>query len=526
MQNARNWPNPRYYRNSFIIEFSIYVSLIILILMGITGYIVTDKFVTTVTFDTVEKLLVQARSYSGTAGKLIIAANGPDELLLNNICKKLENDNPYIYWSGITNQENTFIAHTNLNQVVTAGKLEQIKGDRFLRILHENEAVELVGDTIKVSVPIKENNVKVGRLSLAASTEQIKQARRDSIVAIASITIGVFLIGIPVTVTVLRRKLRPIKIISENLKRVSLKDINIRIPFKSRNEFGYLSETLEVMGERLNDAQKELIEKERISRELEIAREIQMSILPSGFPKWKTFEFAGHYSSALEVGGDYFDFIDYGDKNLAFLVADVSGKSLPGMLVMLITRDIVRQLSSSIKSPDELLSRVNLEVKENIKKGMFVTMFYGLLNKETGEFSFASAGHNPLLVLDSVSGEIESFKTRGFPLGLMPDRQFRDRIELGRLKLNPGDWLVQYTDGINEAVNEIGEDYGMGRLYETLKANKYMEPENLIENTITHHRQFVGDALQNDDITLLVMKWNGLFSDNKYRSLLEVEDAN
>ena len=342
---SNDWPEASQFRKSIRFEFAIYVSSIILALMLVTGYIISSQYVKTVTQGVVEKLLIQARSYSGPAGKLIISSGGPDALLLNNICRKLVNDNPDVYWAGITDERDVFLANSNITRVIGSTTMHSVAANQFQDILRPAEGFSLEGDTVYISVSIEENGVALGRLAVAASASSIKAARNTSVVTVASITIVMIAIGIPVTVAVLRRKLKPIGVITDHLKTVNFYDVSLDIPVRSENEFGFLAETIRVMGSKLNVAQRDLIEKERMSRELEIAREIQANILPKVYPSGGRFALAGTYSSAMEVGGDYYDFIEFDDDRLGILVADVSGKSLPGMLVMLITRDIVHRLA-------------------------------------------------------------------------------------------------------------------------------------------------------------------------------------
>jgi serine phosphatase RsbU (regulator of sigma subunit)/uncharacterized protein (UPF0333 family) len=508
-QPVNDWPRAEQFRKSIRLEFSLYVSAVILLLMLATGYIITEKYVATVSQNVVERLLTQARAYSSSAGKLIISTNGPDELLLNNICKKLVENNSDIYWAGITNQEGTFIAHTDIKQVIAGAKMDLTSDKHSYDFFNKDETFMTDRALIEITVPISEGGIIVGRLGLASSTRQIIEARDSSILTVASITVFMLLLGIPLTTLILNRKLRPIKQITGALKNVSYEDIKLEFPFVSKNEFGYLAETLKAMGRRLNVAQKSLIEKERLSRELEIAREIQANILPRSFPHAGSYEFAGFYSSAKEVGGDYYDFINFGDERIAFLVADVSGKSLPGMLVMLLTRDIIKQLGQSIFDPGKLLTEVNKELLTGIRKGMFVTMFYGLLNKRTGRFVFASAGHNPLIRVDGQTGRCEMIKTRGYPLGMIASEKFEERIETGEIQLADNDWLVQFTDGINEAQNETKEEFGMERFAEAIKNNIRLSPGEMIENIMQQHKNFVGETPQYDDITLMSLKWFG-----------------
>ncbi|MEW5925812.1 MAG: hypothetical protein AB1746_17665, partial [Candidatus Zixiibacteriota bacterium] len=199
------WPKAGQFRKSIRFEFSLYVSGIILALMLATGYVMTDRYVKTVTQGVADKLLVQIRSYSGSAGKLIISTNGPDVLLLNNICKKLAEDNGDIYWVGITDPDHNFLAHTDIKQVISGSAMTPVSGSQYNDMLLNGETFEIRNDTIYISAPIIESDVIVGSLGAASSTAQISRARRTSIVTVVSITILMILIGIPATMVVLHR---------------------------------------------------------------------------------------------------------------------------------------------------------------------------------------------------------------------------------------------------------------------------------------------------------------------------------
>jgi len=521
-----DWPEPGDFKKSIRGELSLFVSGMMLVLMLITGYVTTRLHVETVTQNVIDKLLVQARSYSGSAGKLIISSDEPDALLLSNICSRLSEDNPEVFWACIADKKNRYLAHTDLRKVIGGDALETVAIQQSNTDLRQGESFGISRDTIYITVPIEERGHLVGQLRVASSAEPISVARNTSILSVVSITLLIMLIGLPVTMLILRRKLRPVSLITDSLKKISPEDLSLEIPVRRKNEFGYLAETLRVMGNKLNLARKELVEKERFARELEIAQEIQNNILPREYPATDRFEFHGAYRSAREVGGDYYDFIEIDNRHLAFLVADVSGKSLPGMLVMLLTRDIVARLARSAMEPAPLLSEVNRELSRSIKKGMFVTMFYGLLNTQTGQFTHASAGHNPLIHLSARGGPAERIKTRGFPLGLMKPEQFQKRIETGSLTLEPGDWLIQYTDGINEAQNVSRDEFGMERLTEILEHGRGLNPRQLVETTLKYHESFVGDAHQYDDITLLTMKWKAATADNTYTRQQEATSGN
>lgn len=519
---ADEWPQAGQFRRSIRFEFSLYISLVVLALMSVTGYVMTSKYVDMTTEQVINEGLVSVRSYSNTAAKLIISSDEPDALLLNNLLKRLTADYSDAYWAGIAGQDSTFLAHTEIRKVLASEKIDAIVSDSMIAPLNPGEAIEIEGDTIRLAVPITENGIRVGTFAMASSTRRINQAKTDSIKTVVSITLVMMLLGIPATMLVLNRKLRPVRVITDHLKNVSVDDISLDIPVKTRNELGYLARTLGVMGRRLSQAQKDMIERERINRELEIAREIQANMLPDQSPSGALFEIACFYRSALEVGGDYYDFIEYDDDHLGIIVADVSGKSLPGMLVMLLTRDIIKSVSRHTTAPARLLTMVNAELRDSIRKGMFVTMFYGVLNKSTGLLTFASAGHNPLIKLGCDSGAHQVLKTRGFPLGMVASKQFSERIEQVELHLKPGDWVVQYTDGINEARNGDEEEFGMERFMAILQSGRTLPPHELVERVVKGIDDFGKGSTQFDDITLFALKWAGKTVDKKDSAMPEM----
>jgi len=505
---SEGWPASNDFRKSIQLEFSVFVTLMILLLMVISGYSITKKLVRITSEHIARELLVQARSASGTASNHILSGSHTDGLILNSLCNQLTADNPDIYWVGVSDPSDTYIAHTDIKQVVAKASSKLRCGDQFGELLKGEECLRRDDDTIFVSVPIVEDEVRLGCLSIASSAARISEARVNAIMTVASITMIFVLIGLPVTLVLLRRKLKPVKLITRSLKEIDFENLRIDIPFNSRNEFGYLAETLHVMGSKLNQAREESIEKQRMHHELEIAHEIQASILPKEYPKSSNFEFAGEYRSAKEVGGDYYDFFPIDKDRLAFVVADVSGKSLPGMLVMLLVRDIVKRLAViEIEQPAEVLTAVNSELFGSIREGMFVTMFLGILNKRTGHLAYASAGHSSIVHINGETGESRLVKSKGFPLGLVETDMFVARIERPSLQLAPNDLVVLYTDGVNEAKNSEGIQFGMDRFLELLSTKSKSSAEDIVSYVSENLVRFVGDEPMYDDTTLVVLKW-------------------
>jgi serine phosphatase RsbU (regulator of sigma subunit) len=504
-----DWPSPAQFRKSIRTEFALYVGGVVLLLMLFTGAIVTSRMVETVTQNVEEKLLVQARSYASAAGKQIIAAEGPDALMLNDICRKLAGDNKDLGWVGIAGKDGLFLAHTDLKQVISGGALHPPIASTPASSTREGESLVIEQDSINVTVPILDQSVLLGHLALASSTREISAVRRSSIATVSLITLIMLLLGIPATMMVLSRRLKPLRTITNSLQRVDVQNIAFELPIQTANEFGYLAETLRVMAGRVQEAQKQMVESERMSRELEIAREIQINILPKKYPTGDGFQFAGSYLSAQTVGGDYYDFIQVGPNRLAIVIADVSGKSLPGMLVMLMTRDLLVSHARVLQDPPTVLSAVNRDLLNGIRKGTFVTMFYGVLDTASGHFQFASAGHNPIIHRRESDRTFRFIKTKGYPLGMMPAEAFDKRIETGEIMFEPGDFLIQYTDGINEAMDASQKEYGLERLESVVIRGAGLSAEGLTSAVMNDVSAFVGDAPRSDDMTLLAMKWTG-----------------
>jgi hypothetical protein len=169
-----DWPEPSQFKKSIRLEFTLYVSGIILVLMLVTGYVISSQYVKTVTVDVVDKILVQARSYSGPAGKMIISGEEPDMLSLNNVCKRIAGDNSGVFWAGITGAEGRFLAHTDIKRVVAGAGWAPGAGGQYPEMLRSGEGFDVTGDTVYTSVPIEESGVVLGRLVVAASSEPIR----------------------------------------------------------------------------------------------------------------------------------------------------------------------------------------------------------------------------------------------------------------------------------------------------------------------------------------------------------------
>ena len=308
------------------------------------------------------------------------------------------------------------------------------------------------------------------------------------------------------------------KVIIDNLRKINgtLAEItdgnlNVTVDVRTNEEFASLSDDI---NQTVSTLKRYIAEAAaRIDKELEFAKEIQYSALPSVFPPYpnrKDFEIYAHMITAKEVGGDFYDFYMLGDSTLAFMIADVSGKGIPAAMFMMQAKTIIKDLAESGLELPEVFATANKKLCENNDAGMFVTAWMGILDLKTGLLKFVNAGHNPPLVRQA-DGEFVYLKARsGMVLAGMDGVKYR----LNELKLSPGDRIFLYTDGVTEATDENNRLYGEERLLETVNQNIVKNTQLLCEAVKDDVDRFVGDAPQFDDITMLSVELRYIRSGN------------
>lgn len=247
------------------------------------------------------------------------------------------------------------------------------------------------------------------------------------------------------------------------------------------------------------------IEKERLEKELDVAREIQRKILPEKDPKIDELDVCSVFIPAFEVGGDYYDFFRISENKLGFIIADVSGKGISAAFIMAEVKGIFTSISTIVKDPKEILVKANEVLQRTLNKKNFVSALYGILNLDTGHLSFARAGHCPALLLRK--GQVHSFKPSGIALGLTDTDTFNDNLALINIDLEDCDTLVFYTDGITEAKNKELEDFGESRFEFILKENINNSVDIIANEVIKDVTLFSRNHFQYDDITLVILKW-------------------
>mgnify|MGYP002509487207 FL=1 len=292
-----------------------------------------------------------------------------------------------------------------------------------------------------------------------------------------------------------------LKKINDTLGRITEGDLNVTVDVRSNEEFSSLSDDINSTVATLKRYIAEAAA--RIDKELEYAKQIQLSALPTNFPTGEDYSIYAQMIAAKEVGGDFYDFYKLGDTTVAFLAADVSGKGIPAAMFMMTAKTIIKDLAESGMAVNDIFTRANEKLCENNEADMFVTAWMGILDLQTGNMKYANAGHNPPL-LKHADGSFEYLRSRaGFVLAGIEGFNYR----INELQLKAGDRLFLYTDGVPEATNAESELYGEDRLLNFMNQNTVAPATELLPALKADIDAFVGEAPQFDDITMLMFDY-------------------
>lgn len=244
------------------------------------------------------------------------------------------------------------------------------------------------------------------------------------------------------------------------------------------------------------------IELEWKKEDLKIARHIQESFLPKEIPHPKKFDLYALNVPAMEVGGDFYDFIPINNERIGLLIADVSGKSVPAALFMAFSRTLIQAKATGNHEVVNTIKDVNSFITKEAEDGMFITLFYSVLNCKEKTITYVNAGHNPPALYRAETGDIKLLKTKGMALGVIEEAEFDEK----KVKMKKGDILIYYTDGVTEAINDNNEQFGEKRLFELVKENNELTAEKMVVTITKEVSEFQGKEAQFDDITLMVLK--------------------
>ena len=307
---------------------------------------------------------------------------------------------------------------------------------------------------------------------------------------------------------VIKRSAKPLKVLADAADMVAQGHFDTQLPsIKYNDEIHQLRDSFENMQQSLatyvEDLKTTTAAKASIENELEIAHGIQMSMLPKTYPAFpyrSDIDIYGQVTPAKAVGGDLYDFF-IRDEKLFFCIGDVSGKGVPASLVMAVTRSLFRNIAAHTAHPDKMVMALNEALSDNNETYMFVTLFVGVLDLQTGHLSYSNAGHDmPLLLTDDEVIVLSC--DANVPLGVVPGWNFTCQ----QLEMKTGTTLFLYTDGLNEAEDIQHNQFGMERMQQTAK-NASRAPQQFISVMREAVAKFVGDAEQSDDLTMFAIQY-------------------
>ncbi|MEM7166683.1 MAG: SpoIIE family protein phosphatase [Planctomycetota bacterium] len=347
---------------------------------------------------------------------------------------------------------------------------------------------------------------EVGSVTLFLSSALIEQLRDKIQNSAITTTLVALLVGILVVVLIGSLLTRPVRVLRHDMSMVAMGDLQHKSSVRSGDELEQLAHSFNRMTTHLAEAQEQEASRKALERELNIATKIQTGLLPEEVPQIPGYQLFPYYASAKEVGGDYYDIVEIAPNRYAIVVADVSGKGIPGSLVMTMTRSLMRMAVRESRTPEEIMQRVNASLSADMKRGMFVTCIYVDFNAATGEIAVARAGHNPAYLYRSAAASTESLTPPGIALGIDMGTIFDQVLQAHSFQLDVGDFLVLYTDGVIEAMDPDGNEYTPERFMAIFEEHSAQPAREIVREVLADVNRHTKGGEASDDITLLVLK--------------------
>ena len=361
---------------------------------------------------------------------------------------------------------------------------------------------------IDFSRPLVIKEKPLGIFHLGLSEKGINEVLRQARNKVLFISLPLLLLILALTLFLVTLAVKPIETITAHARTLGKGDLAARLNLKRGDEIGVLATTLDQMAGEIQTAQRELVGKERMKRELELARLMQTRLLPSILPEIPNLEIGSFFSPAYEVSGDFYDCFPLDEDRYGVVLADVAGKGLKGAWIASITRTILRIMLELEKqhtgSPKNILTRLNNLLKPDLERGIFVTLAFLLIDSSRNELLFASAGHPDLLHFGPEG--VRQVSAWGPALGAVKETTFIKVTEEKTLSLNPGEGFLLYTDGVTEARNELRKEFGLERLKESLQKNHHRAAGEIPPLIFAEVRDFCGPKELDDDITMVLIK--------------------
>ncbi len=519
---------------SLRIKFIAIISLIIILILSISGYIIITQKKRELSYD----IYLKARSFAElTVSEIIdnynIYYKSQSFIHFNRKIQNIFALNPDIERIQIANY-NSEILYDSIDDISSNKSIKKIVNDEMVirlkdikpSIKTENRIVYLIKNTSdgsykytnkeEINIETIQNTEKIDnivypytdnqtRVIYYVSYDNLLERIYETTFKIALILFISFVIGVIISFIFADKIIKPINKLTKGLNEIAKGNLKYRVKVRVKDEIKTLADGFNKMAEDLSISTKAMIEKEKISKELEIAKKIQDNLLPP-LPKIPGLHIAASVKPAEEVGGDCYDFIEASEDNTMFYLADVTGHGVPAGLIVAITNALFYTMLKFYKNTRDIIIQINNILKEKTESNMFVTAVLCDWNHKNKTLKYTSAGHEQIIHFQSNQKKSVLCPAGGMALGMFP--KISKYVKEEKILLNNDDVIIIYSDGIPEAWSSDTEMLGMKKFQKIVDSicNKYSDPKDIHDQIIKQVKQFMGKYPQADDITLIVAK--------------------
>jgi serine phosphatase RsbU (regulator of sigma subunit) len=491
---------------SLKVQITFLVILLIAGLVGAFSWNVITEEKNMIISELYRTVILQARNIALSSSKPLLHRD--PEFELHPLITRVRQSDKNIISIAVMNRKGTVQASSDLMMIDKEYTLPRGLSDPEKEPdLLEGESLRESDDIVFISIPVMAREEKIGSVSMEYSKQEAKSTVFQIYSRMLRIGIIAVIIGSVISIALSLYIARPVKKLETGAKAIGRGELNTRIDISSVKELKVLADSFNDMAFSLKKHRRALIENERIQKELELAHEIQSTLLPTHLPQPANFEIDAFYKPAAQVGGDYYDLFALEGEKLMLAVGDVSGKGVPGLVVMAMVRILIRGLAAGREGPATMLRKLNVLLKRNMKKHMFVTLFCGLIDLRNGEIVLSSAAHMPLFLYRRREDKVVQLRSSARPLGIFDDSIFSKGVREEKIKLHPGDLLFQFTDGLSEIRNGHGEEFGLARIDRMVREAGRSGAGSLISELRKEYDAFRGEQSQPDDLTMLAINY-------------------
>ncbi|NPA80137.1 MAG: SpoIIE family protein phosphatase [Thermotogae bacterium] len=501
-------------RFSLSLKFFLLFGLILIVTIGVSTFFITRLVANSIREQVEWRGISLAKFLASQAAEALLQQ---DDLTLVSVTTGLKRSNPGVIKAVVIDNRGLLVSHSD--SILLKDKPYRLRDIRVYKVIEDRLAnkditVKLFesGNAIGVEIPMIDRirGENLGKVFVLLSREVIDQAARKTSSFLLLVGILAIAGGLLASLLFSRIITRNIEVLIEDLEEIGRGNLEHEVRVRSNDEIGLIADAIRSMTRQLKQAQEKLIESERLKHEVEVARRIQSILLPKSMPHMPGYEFAAAYYPALVVGGDYYDYFRMLGGQWGFLVADVSGKGVGGSLVMVMFRTIIHSEAPISSSPKELILKAHESIAGEIPDDMYITCAMMALHPSKATATLVSAGHNPPLYYCAREDEATYVELEGAPIGLslLDKSVLAEILEERTLTLGGGDVIMLYSDGITEATNAEGEQFGERRLRETFLrlVREGRSAEGIKDGILDTLKDFTKGAPQSDDITLLIVK--------------------